>query len=78
MTTTTFITDHQLHSYKTRGKKSYQFSQIIYQVEVYGEEGDCISFEIMADNAAQATAMAEEMATAEMVDISYIQINVMG
>lgn len=54
------------------------FSQSIYQVEVNGEDGEIMSFEIMADSCAEATATAESLASDAMVNISYINVMVMG
>lgn len=54
------------------------FSQSIYQVEVNGEDGEIMSFEIMADSCAEATATAESLAYDAMVNISYINVMVMG
>ncbi|MEJ8769748.1 hypothetical protein [Prevotella sp. HCN-7019] len=59
---------------KCRTRRSYLFSQNIYQVEVNGEEGECLTYEIMADSCAEATATAESLASDSMVNISYISV----
>lgn len=61
-----------------KNRKSYMFSQSIYQAEVNGEDGEIMSFEIMADSCAEATATAESLASDAMVNISYINVMVMG
>ena len=79
MTATTF-TQVELTANGTRrnNRKSHLFSQNIYQVEAQGEDGEYITFEVMADSLSEATAEAERMAYAEMVDIQYINITVLG
>lgn len=57
---------------------NYKLAQNIYQVEVNGEDGDCITFEVMADSISQASETAEQLAMDEMVDISYMNITVVG
>lgn len=75
MTTSTF-TQQSLtaNGYKKRNRKSRLFSQNLYQVEVNGEDGDYITFEVTADSCAQATAIAERMAMDTMVDIQYVTV----
>lgn len=53
------------------------FSQNIYQVEVNGEDGEVLTYEIMADSCAEATATAESLANDSMINISYISVFVM-
>lgn len=79
MTATTF-TQHERTAAGTcrSSRKSRLFNQNIYQVEVTGEDGEFITFEVMADSVAEASAEAEHMAYAEMVDIQYINITVLG
>lgn len=77
MTTTTFTTHSSNDNFKRGHRKSYMFSQNIYQVEVYGEDNDYMSFEIMADTCAEATQTAEQLAMESMIDISYINITIM-
>lgn len=79
MTATTF-TQHERTAAGTRrnNRMSRLFNQNIYQVEVYGEDGEYISFEVMADTVTEATAEAERMAWDEMTNIQFINITVMG
>lgn len=77
MTTTSLTTTTDFGFRKNRNRSKF-FSRNIYQVEVYGEEGECLSYEIMADTAAEATATAEQLANDDMVDINYINVIVMG
>jgi len=75
MTTTTFQQQTlTANGYKKRSRKSRLFSQNLYQVEVNGEDGDYITFEVTADSYAEATSTAERMAMEVMVDIQYINI----
>ena len=60
-----------------RNRKSYMFSQNIYQVEVNGEDGEVLTYEIMADSCTEATATAESLANDSMINISYISVFVM-
>lgn len=62
---------------RVKGRRSYLFSQSIYQVEVNGEDGEVLTYEIMADSCAEATATAESLASDSMVNISYISVMVM-
>ena len=58
-----------------RNRKSYMFSQNIYQVEVNGEVG---SHRLkLAVSEAKATATAESLANDSMINISYISVFVM-
>jgi diphthamide synthase (EF-2-diphthine--ammonia ligase) len=77
--TTTSVTSRELtgNGFKKR-RDNYRFSQNIYQVEVNGEDGEYQQYEIMADSSAQATEIAEQLASDSMVDISYIQITIIG
>ncbi len=76
---TTTVQHHIATSSKEskRTRRSYLFSQSIYQVEVNGEDGECLTYEIMADSCAEATATAEGLASDSMVNISYITVMVM-
>ena len=75
MTTTTFIQQNlTANGFTKRNRKSRLFSQNLYQVDVEGEDGDHITFEVTADSCAEATAAAERMAMDVMVDIQYITV----
>ena len=79
MTTTTFTSQETNHfDIRRSHRNSHLFSQNIYQVEVNGEDGEYLTYEIMADTAAEATATAEQLAMESMVDISWINVMVMG
>lgn len=78
MTTTSLTSTTSGYAQRKRNKKSYLFSQNIYEIEVTGEDGEVLNYEIMADSAAEATATAEQLAYDSMVDISYINVIVMG
>ena len=79
MTATTFTkVERTANGTRRINRKSHLFSQNIYQVEAQGEDGEYITFEVMADSLSEATAEAERMAYAEMVDIQYINITVLG
>ena len=77
MTTTAITSSTSDYGVKRTHKRSRFFSQNIYNVEVNGEDGEYLKFEIMADTAAEATATAEQLAFDSMVDISYINIMLM-
>lgn len=77
MTATTFTSQELINGIK-KGRKNSMFSQNIYQVEVNGEDGDYLTFDIMADSCAEATATAEQLAMESMVDISFINVTIMG
>ena len=75
MTTSTFTQQHlTANGFTKRNRKSHLFSQNLYQVEVNGEDGDYITFEVTADSCAEATAAAERMAMDVMFDIQYITV----
>lgn len=75
MTTTTFTQQsYTANGFKKRSRKSRLFSQNLYQVEVNGEDGEYITFEVTADTCAEATAAAERMAMDVMVDIQYVTV----
>lgn len=79
MTATTFTqVERTANGTRRNNRKSHLFNQNIYQVEAQGEDGEYITFEVMADSLSEATAEAERMAYAEMVDIQYINITVLG
>ncbi|KXB86060.1 hypothetical protein HMPREF3034_00008 [Prevotella sp. DNF00663] len=78
MTTTTIFSDATIKGFQKGHRKSSMFSQNVYQVEVNGEDGDYLTFEIMADSCAEATATAEQLAMDSMVDIMYINVTIMG
>lgn len=78
MTATTLTSNASTcQGFKKGRKRSSLFSQNIYQVEVNGEDGDYLQFEIMADTCAEATATAEQLAADSLVNISYINITIM-
>lgn len=79
MTATTF-TQHELTGLGNRRshRSNHMLSQVIYQVDVTGEDNECASFEVMADTAAEATAVGEQLAMDVMSDIQYIQVTVLG
>jgi|GEM_PF-4945306 len=57
MTTTTFIQQNlTANGFTKRNRKSRLFSQNLYQVDVEGEDGDHITFEVTANSYAEATA----------------------
>lgn len=75
MTTTTFTQqNYTTDGFMKRSRKSHSYCQNLYQVEVTGEDGEYATFEVMADNCAQATAAAERMAMGVMVDIQYVTV----
>lgn len=51
--------------------------QNIYEVNVYGEDGEYAQFDIMADSNSEAAAEAELLAV-DIPNISYITITNMG
>lgn len=53
------------------------FNHDLFQVEVYGEDNESITFEVMADSMTAATAEAERMAMENMIDIQYINVTAM-
>lgn len=78
MTTTAITSTENYFGFKKSHRRNHIFSQNIYNVEVCGEDGEYLTYEIMADTAAEATATAEQLAYDSMVDISYINVTVMG
>lgn len=75
MTTSTFTQQNlTANGFAKRSRKSHLFSNNLYQVEVNGEDGDYITFEVTADSCAEATAIAERMAMDVMVDIQYVTV----
>ena len=53
-------------------RKNYKLK--IYQVDVYGEDNESMSFEVSAKSMAAATAVAERRANESMTDIQYINV----
>ncbi len=51
---------------------------MIYHVTVTDEDNDSVTYEIMADSCSQACAVAEDLAAGDMVNIAYIDVQVMG
>ncbi len=73
--TTTFTSEALTRNgFKKSRKSSKFFSQNIYQVEVTGEDGDYMTFEVLADTYAEATATAEQLAMEQMIDIQFINV----
>lgn len=78
MTTTTFTQQNlTVDGFKKHNRKNRLFNQNLYQVEVNGEDGEYMTFEVMADSCSEAAATAERMAMEEMVDIQWINITCM-
>lgn len=75
MTTTAFT--HTATDTRMR-RTNRIFSQNIYQVEVNGEDGCFLEFEIMADTASEATAEAEQLASDMIQDILFIQVTLVA
>ena len=74
MTTTVFTSNLESNSFSTSRKL---FNHDIFQVEVYGEDNESMTFEVMVDSMAAATAEAERMAMENMIDIQYINVTAM-
>ena len=55
-------------------KRRVSFPHNIYQVVVTGEAGDSAEYEVEAASSAEATAMAENLAADNMINISYIEV----
>ena len=72
--TTSVFTSKSYNSFNTSRKS---FKQGIYQVEAYGEDNESITFEVMADSMAEATAEAARMAMANMIDLQYVSVTAM-
>ena len=56
-----------------RSRRAY-FSKNLYQVVVDGEEGEWREYEIEADSVSEASAIAEQLAADEMINIIYIEV----
>lgn len=50
------------------------FPHNIYQVVIDGEDGEYAEYEIEADSEDEASAIAQELAAENMIDIVYIQV----
>lgn len=57
--------------------KSRSHKHAIYQVEAYGEDNEYITFEVVANSMTEATAEAERMAMANMIDLQYVNVTAM-
>lgn len=67
------------NDYSRRDKRQFtEFSQLIYNVTVTDEDNESVTYEIMADSCSQACAVAEDLASSDMVNIAYIDVQVMG
>ena len=73
MTTSVFTS--KLDNSFNKSRKS--FKQAIYQVEAYGEDNESITFEVMANSMSEATAEAERIAMADMIDLQYVSVTAM-
>ena len=73
--TSTF--DNDFTSRKNR-RQFAELGQLIYHVTVTDEDNDSVTYEIMADSCSQACAVAENLAAGDMVNIAYIDVQVMG
>lgn len=79
MTTTVFQSSYQNTYAPTHHRRnSSQFSQLIYHVTVTDEDNESITYEIMADSCSEACAEAENLASYDMINIAYIDVEVMG
>ncbi len=58
-------------------RRRNRLMQNIYEVNVYGEDGEYAQFDIMADSNSEAAAEAELLAV-DIPNISYITITNMG
>lgn len=78
--TTSVLTSRVENAYTTRKQRGQfaQFSQLIYHVTVTDEDNESITYEIMADSCSQACAVAEDLAASEMINIAYMNVEVMG
>jgi len=45
---------------------------------VTDEDNESLTYEVMADSCSQACAVAEDLAASEMVNIAYMDVEVMG
>ena len=67
------------NGFNRKDKRQFaEFSQLIYNVTVTDEDNESITYEIMADSCSQACAVAEDLAAGNMVNIAYIDVQVMG
>ncbi len=55
-------------------KRRASFPHNIYQVVIDGEDGEYAEYEIEADSEEEASAIAQELAAENMIDIVYIQV----
>lgn len=78
MTTTTLFQKNTNEGMTKASRKSHLYNHNSYQVEVTGEDGEYLNFEIMADSFSEASAQAEWMAQEEMSDIQWINVTYLG
>lgn len=74
MTATVFTSEFQNDRFNESRRL---FNHDLFQVEVYGEDYESMTFEVMADSMTAATAEAERMAMENMIDIQYINVTAM-
>ncbi len=72
MTHTSVLSEFVSTGFNRRRRVSFPHN--IYQVVVNGEEGECAEYEVEADSYAEATSIAEELASDSMINISYIEV----
>ena len=53
-----------------KNHRSVILSQSIYQVEVSGEDGEYMTYDITASSYSEASAIAESLASQDMINIS--------
>jgi len=78
--TTTVLESRVKNAYAPRKQRRQfsQFSQLIYHVTVTDEDNESLTYEVMADSCSQACAVAEDLAASEMVNMAYMDVEVMG
>ncbi len=78
--TTSVLTSTFDNAYTNRKNRRQlaELGQLIYHVTVTDEDNESVTYEIMADSCSQACAVAEDLAADEMVNIAYIDVQVMG
>lgn len=78
--TTSVLTSTIDNAYQSRKNRRQfaEFSQLIYSVTVTDEDNESITYEIMADSCSQACAVTEDLTASDMINIAYIDVQVMG
>lgn len=71
MVHTTFNSEYH---FGKRSSRQVELSSNLYQVVIYGEDGEYIEYEIEADSHSEASAKAEALAADSFIDISYIEV----